>query len=161
MMKGHLLSPMRSRRCLFLFIAVASLLALGMWLTWPHTRITRENAVRIHEGMTLEEVELLLGGPGRDETSGPTTEDDKAQHLPEITDEKLMRKMRLELAERRGKFNYDYSHASAERRWRSDEVGIVVLLDPAGRVTSCSWLPLCRRPETFLQRLRRFLDPYL
>jgi hypothetical protein len=148
-------------RYLILFLAVASLVALSVWLAWPHSSITRENAARIHEGMTLEEVEFVLGSPERDETSGPTAADEKALRVPDNLDEPLSRKLRLEQAEKTGKFAHDYRFASGGRRWRSDEVRIVVLFDPAGCVTSCSWMPVCRVPETFFERLRRLLRCYL
>jgi hypothetical protein len=35
--------------------------------------ITRENYGRLNPGMTLDEIEEILGGPARDEASGPTT----------------------------------------------------------------------------------------
>src|SRR5262245_10142275 len=57
--------------------ALASLGALGLtaWLLWPRTAITRENGEKIHEGMTQAEVEAILGGPARDEASGPLVAD--------------------------------------------------------------------------------------
>jgi hypothetical protein len=57
----------RTRRLLIaLPLAVALSLAVA-WLLWPRTAITRENAARIQEGMTLAEVEAILGGPAREE----------------------------------------------------------------------------------------------
>ncbi len=51
---------------------LATLLAAGAFVLWPWpNRITRENCVRIHAGMTLAEVEAILGPPG-DYTTGPT-----------------------------------------------------------------------------------------
>jgi hypothetical protein len=69
----------RSRRLLFA-VAIAAL-AIGVWLVWlvwlvwPRSGITRENAARIQNGMTLEEVEVILGGPARDDATGPATWD--------------------------------------------------------------------------------------
>src|SRR4051812_40868610 len=40
------------------------------WLLWPRTAITADNAAKVREGMTLAEVEALLG-PARDESTGP------------------------------------------------------------------------------------------
>jgi hypothetical protein len=48
-------------------LGTAVALAVGLWWVWPRTAITRENAERIREGMTLAEVEAILGGPARDE----------------------------------------------------------------------------------------------
>ena len=59
---------MTTRRRLMLFGLLAGLLALGAggWLLWPRTSaITRENAAKIKAGMSLAEVEAILGGPAR------------------------------------------------------------------------------------------------
>jgi hypothetical protein len=62
----------RTRRRLLLFIlASVAVLAVGAWLLWPRTAITRENAAKIKEGMTLAEVEAILGGPARNESDMP------------------------------------------------------------------------------------------
>ena len=51
-----------------LILVATLLLAAGVWLARPaSTQITMENASRIKEGMTLAEVEAILGGPARDE----------------------------------------------------------------------------------------------
>jgi hypothetical protein len=62
----------RDRRIIaFACIAVLGITAAGVWLLWPRpTAITSENAERIQFGMTLQEVEAILGGPARDETDG-------------------------------------------------------------------------------------------
>src|SRR5260370_30931418 len=56
-------------------------LGLGGWLLWPRTAITPENAAKIREGMTLLEVEAILGGPGRNESTGTLTGDDSTLWL--------------------------------------------------------------------------------
>jgi hypothetical protein len=38
-----------------------------VWLAWPRPGITESNCARIQVGMTLEEVEALLGGPAGSE----------------------------------------------------------------------------------------------
>jgi hypothetical protein len=43
------------------FVGVA---ALAFWLDRPAPGVTWENIIRISEGMTEEQVEALLGGPG-------------------------------------------------------------------------------------------------
>src|SRR5260370_5738376 len=67
---------MTPRRRLLLFGLLAGSLALGagLWLLWPRSAITRENAAKIQEEMTLAEVEAILGGPERDDSSGPLCE---------------------------------------------------------------------------------------
>jgi hypothetical protein len=57
-------------------------LAVAAWLLWPRTAITRENAAKIQPGMTLAEVEAFLGGPARDESTGPLTDDDDVDDEP-------------------------------------------------------------------------------
>ena len=57
----------RTRRLLLLALPALVALTGGGWLFWPRTAITRENAAKIQVGMTLAEVEAILGGPARDE----------------------------------------------------------------------------------------------
>jgi hypothetical protein len=58
----------RTRRLLLLALPAALVTAaLTGWLLWSRTAITAANAARIEKGMTLAEVEALLGGPARDE----------------------------------------------------------------------------------------------
>jgi hypothetical protein len=57
---------MTTRRRLLVFGLLATVTGLsvgGSWLLWlrPTTAITRENAAKIKEGMTLAEVEAILG----------------------------------------------------------------------------------------------------
>jgi outer membrane protein assembly factor BamE (lipoprotein component of BamABCDE complex) len=43
-----------------------AVLAVGLWLISPaSSAITRANAAQVQKGMTLEEVETILGGPAR------------------------------------------------------------------------------------------------
>jgi hypothetical protein len=62
--------PARRRLLLVAVVSTAVVLVVGLtaWLLWPRTAITRENAARIQVGMTVAEVEEILGGPARDET---------------------------------------------------------------------------------------------
>jgi hypothetical protein len=62
----------RRTRRLLLFGLPAGLVAamLAVWLLWPRTAITRENADKIRMGMTLAEVETILGGRARNEATG-------------------------------------------------------------------------------------------
>src|SRR5438067_993746 len=52
-----------TRRHLLLFSLLAGLLALGVdvWLLWPRSAVTRENFAKLRVGMTLAEVEEVLG----------------------------------------------------------------------------------------------------
>ena len=61
-----------TRRRLLLFGLLIGSLALGasIWSLWPRSAINLENAAKIQCGMTLADVEAILGGPARDETRG-------------------------------------------------------------------------------------------
>jgi hypothetical protein len=62
---------MRRRKLLVVLAALAALVAAGMVVLWPlGDRISLANYERIREGMTLAEVEAILGQPG-DYTTGP------------------------------------------------------------------------------------------
>jgi SmpA / OmlA family len=63
---------MTRRRLLLLALPVALvLLGVSGWALWPRpSAITRENFKKIEPGMTLAEVEAILGGPARSETWG-------------------------------------------------------------------------------------------
>src|SRR5882757_4406362 len=65
------------RRLLFGLLAVFIALSVGGWELWPRppSRITRENAARIEEGMTIAQVEMLLGGAARDDSTGRVRDD--------------------------------------------------------------------------------------
>jgi len=61
---------MNTRRRLLLFGLLAGLitLAVGGWMLWPRpSAITSENAAKIQVGMTLAEVEVILGAQARRE----------------------------------------------------------------------------------------------
>ena len=60
----------RRRLLMFGFLVMLVMLGVGVWLLLPTTAITRENAAKIQEGMTLAEVEAILGGPARSEADG-------------------------------------------------------------------------------------------
>jgi hypothetical protein len=66
----------RRRFLLFASLITAIGLSVGIWLSSPRSAITLANATRIEEGMPLSEVETILGGPARDESSGPVEPED-------------------------------------------------------------------------------------
>jgi hypothetical protein len=141
----------RTRR-LLLFGLPAALLAsaIAAALLWPRTAITRENAARIQVGMTLAEVESILGGPVRDETTGPCVPD-LAKEGPGGTPHDL------DSVERWIDFLVATSDATPWPRWQSNQVMIAVLFDTDGRVSDCHFFPVRRADETLLDRLRRWL----
>jgi hypothetical protein len=63
---------MRRRRLLLVGLVAAVLLAGGLFLrlAYPRHDISPEGYERIDVGMTLEEVEAILGGPPGDHTNG-------------------------------------------------------------------------------------------
>src|SRR5690349_6879996 len=63
--------PMNRRRVFLLLLAPVIGLVIGIWMLWSRTAITPANAARIQPGMTLAEVAAILGGPARDESTGP------------------------------------------------------------------------------------------
>lgn len=129
----------RPRRFLFLSLTATVVgLAVGMWALWPRTAITRENAAKIREGMTLADVEAILGGPARDEASGPVALDEGA-----IIPDWMVRNT-IELG----------------HWWQSNEVTVTACVDaeqPEGRVTKLVVWPQHRVYESPLAMVRRWL----
>jgi hypothetical protein len=62
----------RRRRLLLVGLGALALLGCGLivWLTYPRHRLNQASYERIEVGMTLEEVEAILGGPAADYTGG-------------------------------------------------------------------------------------------
>jgi hypothetical protein len=61
---------MTRRRLLLVVLPATLLFGVGVWLLWlrhGEPGITTENAYRVQKGMTLIEVEAILGGPERKE----------------------------------------------------------------------------------------------
>jgi hypothetical protein len=126
-----------SRRSLHRLVALTLLLFLLLlgsitWLRWlPRTDITRANAARIENGMTLEQVEAILGGAPRDESTGILDPDLKMGGGPDMR----------------------------SREWRSDEVIIHLMFDRDGLVNSITAVPV-RRADTqdsLFAQLRRMI----
>jgi hypothetical protein len=131
---------MKRRRFLFVaLLIVMVVLSLGVCLLPPRTAITRDNAERIRLGMTLADVEEILGGPERDETTGPTERDPNFDG-PEFNQEYLAGKP-------------DPSMYA----WQADRVAILVLIGPDNRVVDFAIRLSRRTQETMLDMLRRWL----
>jgi hypothetical protein len=121
-----------TRRRLLLFGLLAAVTGLGGWLLWPRSAITRENAAKIQIGMTLAEVEAILGGPARDDSTGPFE------------------------GEWPRDFKFDPTNPDAD--WHSDTVLVLVRLDGRNRVKSFEVLPVRRSDgESSLDVIRRWL----
>jgi hypothetical protein len=69
------------RRRVLLIALLIVLVVAAVWalVVWPRpTAITRENEARIQEGMSWDELKAILGGPPRNESTGPTELDPDA-----------------------------------------------------------------------------------
>ena len=137
---------MTRRRVLLLgSVAVAAVLAVAVWVVWPTaTAITADNAARIKEGMTSAEVEAILGGPARDETTGPVERIEPPEFAP--PDSRGVA-WRITIADLRPDL----------QRWESDQARVWVHYDLEGRVNDCQVFPVRRAPESALAALRRWL----
>jgi hypothetical protein len=135
---------MNRRLLLFPFLSAFLVgLAFVVWPLWSRpTAINRENAAQIQVGMTLAEVEAVLGGPPRDDGNGVL-----AFQRVDGSEATMTR------SELRGALNQlpDVKH------WLSDEVLIEVTLDHAGRVTSITVDPVRLAHLGPIDRLRRWL----
>jgi hypothetical protein len=124
---------MRKRLLLFgLVVALVVVACIGAWLLWPGTAITPENAEKIVNGMTLTDVEAILGGPPRDETGGAVIAD-------------------------LGKFDELNPLGNPHHAWQSDRVLVFVWMGADGRVANFIAFRQQRREEGSLDMLRRWL----
>jgi hypothetical protein len=97
--------------------------------------ITQANYERIREGMTLDEIEAILGVPAGDYTDGrfyalpiPSSGFSPLRHIPVIW-----------------------------RNWISEEGCIIIGFSESGQVCRKRFWPVVREHRTFLDRLRRLL----
>jgi hypothetical protein len=142
----------RSRRLLLLALPISLTLPFAIvWLLWPRTAITRENAASIQPGMTLADVEMALGGPPRDESTGDLAAEEDA--TIEHPDERYFQaKMLAAIFRRDGP-----PDPQCTRVWVSDQVIIRVYIDETSRVYHATVLPVRRILENPLDLLRRCL----
>jgi outer membrane protein assembly factor BamE (lipoprotein component of BamABCDE complex) len=128
----------RTRRLLLIALPAVAVV-VAAWLRWPRTAITRENAAKVKEGMTRAEVEAILGGPARNET----TERDGWF----VT---LMRSWVVVWNDR--------TPASAfSRSWTGHACAILVAFDGDGRVVQVRLTNVLATGGGPLDRLRRWL----
>jgi hypothetical protein len=131
-MMGAMSQPRRG-----LFIALGLLVCLllaasAAWLLCPRSAITPANAERIKAGMTLAEVETILGGPAQNANTGPIVYDATVGRV-------------------------DHSGPPGDLRiWQSDRVQLTVIFRD-DVVTHIRPLPVHRVEETPLDILRRWL----
>jgi hypothetical protein len=136
----------RRRRLLLLGLTTLTVLALCACLLRPRTAITRENAERIRAGMTIAEVEALLGGPPRDDSTGPVVAEVDPEHG-------ILEEKRLTFYTAR----WTPERPNVIVQWQSDEVNISVAFTAEGRVDGSGYLRLHRVQESPLDRLSRWL----
>jgi hypothetical protein len=108
------------RRSLLLAVIVLAVAAGGLWLLWPRDRVTEETYERIREGMSLEEVEQIIGGPGK-------------VHPESIRD--IIRRTEISDTYRRLYFDGD---GVGRVSWTGSGSIIVIALDDKNQV--CSWI---------------------
>lgn len=141
------------RRTLLFGLLVVALVFGAAWLLWPRMAISCENAAKIKQGMTLAEVETLLGGGERLDTTGPT-EPDTDHHRP---DAEQVAAERYEASLVSLEDSRRSQMGSSMRTWASDRVAIFVVFDATERVAAFAVHPLRRAPESLLAMLRRWL----
>ena len=130
---------------LTLFAALVLLSVCG-WMLWPApSAISREAFEKIQPGTTLAEVEELLGGPARDESSGPRIKVGD----PPAAAESSVYLFHLETGSTR------LRHPC--KLWESDRVVIRVDFDREFRVTGKECLNVRRIQAPPLDVLRRWL----
>jgi hypothetical protein len=119
-------------------LAVLGCAAFGAALYFARSDITPANAAKLREGMTLAEVEQVLGGPARFEYDGLVTPD---------ADWKTINKF----SERR------VEGVAMTKRWNSASVSVDADFDRDGRLIASYSLPCRPAEENLIDRLRRWL----
>jgi hypothetical protein len=112
----------------------------------PHTSITADNGAMIKEGMTLADVEGILGGPARDESSGPL----EASEREALEGQDLQAVARF--------FRRLGTDTNNTRLWVSDRAIILVNVFPDGRVSPGGCLPVRRVDTEPLAWIRRQIN---
>jgi hypothetical protein len=125
----------RRRLLLFSLPTFTVLVPVVVWLLWSHppSPITRENAAKILPSITLAAVDVLLGGPSRDEATGPILLDSPivAAHHP--------------------------GPDKREELWITNRLLISVCVDRRGVVTHSEAFDVRKQTDGPLDRLRRLL----
>jgi hypothetical protein len=115
-----------------------------------HGDHTRENAAKIHAGMTLEDVEGILGGQSRaDVTSAARLQID-------LDPDPIKNEMLADALEEKAFKALGANPLLHPLEWRSDEVVLLALFDD-GKVIACAAFPVRPTSESLLDKLRRWL----
>jgi hypothetical protein len=137
---------MTRRRVLLLgCVTAVVVIVVAAWALWPApTAITTDNAAWITQGMPLADVEAILGGPARDETTGPV---ERIEPPEFASPDARGNRWRIAIVDMRPDV----------QRWESDRARVWVQFDQNGLATDCQVFPLQRRAEGALAALRRWL----
>jgi hypothetical protein len=136
---------MTRRRVLLLgSVAVVAALVVTWWALPRPSAIHQENAAKVKEGMTLAEVEAILGGPPRDESTMGILRD------AVTLDDAIQAKSRID-GPRQGTGKPDGSI----HRWASDAAYIRIIGNTAGGVWTVDWVPVRLESDGILDALRR------
>jgi hypothetical protein len=140
---------MTKRTRALIWIPLAAVVAVAVyaavWLLQPISPINPHNAAKILTGMTRAEVEAVLGGPSREESTGPLAAletDDRA------ASDALVASFFVRSVSQSSLARYGF--------WASDAAMVSVWFDPAGHVSRLESLAVRRRPETPLEVIRRW-----
>jgi hypothetical protein len=126
---------------------------LGVYLLLPRTHINHENYEKIQIGMSLAEVEQILGGPARDESSGPLRATDRGDDR-HVNPEARVTAFKASFIF----FSFDDNPPAPESQiWITDWLMVRADLDSEGRVNSRSCLRVRPAVENRLGVLRRWL----
>jgi hypothetical protein len=145
---------MTHRRRLLLILSLLALAAVGisvvLCLTQPKHRINRDTLARIQPGMTVQEVEDLLGVPpgnnsgGKNEVLfGIVSTYTAVEQLPALNQEQQV-------------LTFEDLANLEQKKWIGEEYAILVLFDKQGRVLVAmeGFVP---SSDSVLARMRRWL----
>ena len=144
-----------THRHLLLFGLLSTSLALGIGISqlWPRTYITQVNAGKIRVGMTQAEVETILGGPSRDESTGPLA----ADMVEDKVDALCLKDLGLDsvwLFRVQG-YSMHGAFVTQTKVWISDRAMVRIQQDREGRALHVDSIRVCRAPMNPLETLRR------
>jgi hypothetical protein len=131
---------------ILLLVCVAA--GVGLDAAWPRSPINRENAAQLVPGLPLAEVERILGGPARNDATGPITTDPTGHP----SDGPLLWR------------TYAYRMRSLwdrpreTKEWWSNTLVVRVDLDGDARVERCECIAVRRINESPLDMIRRWLN---
>jgi hypothetical protein len=127
-----------------LLMALAAFVCLLLWPEKPSV-ITPEKARKIQPGMSLEEVETILGGPARFDYDGPVT--NEGVSIADKVDRQALAQLNRPKP----------PNSVRELRWGSGTVTVYVHFDAAGKSLPVRYLLHSPAPETLLEWVRRKL----